>query len=190
MKQSPAFTLAELLVALAILGVIATFTIPKVLVSQQNDKNNAITKEAAGAVVSALTLYKNERGIDASVTMGALLPYLNYVKLDDTSIVDEVGGGGPFTCSSTGAGTCVKLHNGAMIWYWNNVSFDGTGTMNAIFFKVDPDGTTSDQGAINIFIYTNGRVRSEGTIEPGTISSDFTRSPNASLDPTWWDNWN
>ncbi|MBL8031855.1 MAG: prepilin-type N-terminal cleavage/methylation domain-containing protein [Candidatus Doudnabacteria bacterium] len=49
------FTLAELLIALVILGVIATFTIPKVLYANQNTKYNAIAKEAMGTIRPSLS---------------------------------------------------------------------------------------------------------------------------------------
>jgi len=44
------FTLAELLIALAVLGIIAAFTIPKVLTSQQSNKDSAILKETVSAL--------------------------------------------------------------------------------------------------------------------------------------------
>jgi prepilin-type N-terminal cleavage/methylation domain-containing protein len=44
------FTLAELLIALAILGVISTFTIPKLLTASANQKRNAILKECIGVI--------------------------------------------------------------------------------------------------------------------------------------------
>jgi prepilin-type N-terminal cleavage/methylation domain-containing protein len=52
-QHSLGFTLAELLIALAILGEIATFTIPKILSSQQNGTNKAKAKEAFSMVSSA-----------------------------------------------------------------------------------------------------------------------------------------
>ena len=52
------FTLAELLIALAILGVIATFTIPKILDSGTDSKRNAIAKEIAATVSGAYQNYK------------------------------------------------------------------------------------------------------------------------------------
>jgi type II secretory pathway pseudopilin PulG len=38
----------ELLISLAILGIIATFTIPKILSSSDSAKNRAITKDSEG----------------------------------------------------------------------------------------------------------------------------------------------
>lgn len=75
------FTLAELLIALAILGVIATFTIPKILATQTNGKYNAMAKEAAGMVSDAYRLYKASNTVSASTKPSDLTPYLNYVCL-------------------------------------------------------------------------------------------------------------
>ncbi|HEY9745532.1 MAG TPA: prepilin-type N-terminal cleavage/methylation domain-containing protein [Oculatellaceae cyanobacterium] len=47
------FTLAELLIALSILGLIATFTIPKVLVAQQDMTYRANAKDVAAAISAA-----------------------------------------------------------------------------------------------------------------------------------------
>lgn len=50
------FTLAELLIALLILGVIATFSIPKVLYASQNGKKIAILKEVISAAHQIVTV--------------------------------------------------------------------------------------------------------------------------------------
>ncbi len=47
-------TLAELLIALALLGVIATFTIPKILNSQAPQRKMAIFKESIAAIHNIL----------------------------------------------------------------------------------------------------------------------------------------
>ncbi len=52
-KGRQGFTLAELLIALAILGLIATFAIPKLLASQQDTKRRAIMQEAISALSAA-----------------------------------------------------------------------------------------------------------------------------------------
>lgn len=53
-KNAHGFTLAELLIALAILGIIAVFAIPKALTVQQDSRKKAILKEAI-ATMSQLT---------------------------------------------------------------------------------------------------------------------------------------
>ena len=57
-RSSLGFTLAELLISLAILGVIATFTIPKILTSQQNSQKAAVTKEVIAMISGAFTAYQ------------------------------------------------------------------------------------------------------------------------------------
>lgn len=89
MKKETAFTLAELLIALGILGVIATFTIPKILASQQNSKRTAVFRETVAAV--------NEAGYQGLLT-GQLtstnhgtyiLDHLNAIKVCRTNAQSE-----------------------------------------------------------------------------------------------------
>lgn len=53
-KLLSGFTLAELLIALAILGVISAFAIPKILSAQQNEKKEAVTRETLGTIMAIL----------------------------------------------------------------------------------------------------------------------------------------
>src|SRR5690349_7432884 len=93
------FTLAELLISLAILGVIATFTIPKILQAQQNQQYNAVAKEAAGTITQAYQAYKLAGGDSATMNAEAISTYFNYTKLDTASQIDLPNGAGAFTCS-------------------------------------------------------------------------------------------
>lgn len=188
LNNSAGFTLAELLIALAILGVIATFTIPKILSNQQNSQHNAIALEAAGLLSEGFQAYKlNGNTIASGTGFSAILPYINYIRRDTVTLVDDVGAMTQ-TCSDANA-RCYVLANGAVIWWWDWLSFGGTTPLNAVYLHVDPDGRASSAKAINFFVYTDGKIRSEGDIEPNTVSSDITRNPNPGLNPVWWNNW-
>jgi prepilin-type N-terminal cleavage/methylation domain-containing protein len=190
---SSGFTLAELLVALAILGEIATFTIPKVLTASQNQKNNAIARETAAMVSSAYGVYTLQNQYNTTAGIANITQYMNYVAVDTSSSMDTVyGAGGTQNCSTNG-GTCLKLHNGAFLQYWPADYFSGTSSTNGIPFWVDPDGRLTDTSAsgteksIRFVLYYNGRVTDMQNIVPGTAYSNggaLTMGPSAS--PPWF----
>src|SRR5262249_45092855 len=99
-RAAAGFTLAELLIALAILGVIATFTIPKVIQSQTNSRYNAEAKEAAGFVSDAYRSYQLSNGVSGSFGIFNLTPYLNYVRIDSTTTIDDIQGNTTLTCGA------------------------------------------------------------------------------------------
>src|SRR3712207_5952575 len=104
------FTLAELLIALAILGVIATFTIPKVLNSQQDGKYKAMAKETVSAVSEAFSNYQKSNTVTGNESLGVLTPYLNYVSIHtSTLVIDDEPSGTSRACSATSV--CLRLHN-------------------------------------------------------------------------------
>ncbi len=189
------FTLAELLIALAILGVIATFTIPKILTAQQDQKNNAVVKEVAAAIAAAYQAHKLS-GADVSIMKAhAITSYLNYVSLDSSSFVDSLPGTLSYTCG-TGGRPCFRLHSGAVLRYYGDNFCNGTPT--GIPYEVDPDGvysgTTNGPGkAVRFFLYSDGRITTEGTLATATVwSADgsstcgFSRSAIAASDPAWF----
>lgn len=83
-KHPQGFTLAELLIALAILGVIAVFTIPKVLNSQQDSQKRAVLKEAVASLYQICEIGANEGSLDATTSGTQLgtyfLDHLNFIK--------------------------------------------------------------------------------------------------------------
>lgn len=119
MLKRSGFTLAELLIALAIMGVIATFTIPKVLSSQNNAKKNALFREAIAALNDAT--YAGVQ--DHSLVKGA--SFWN----DDTYLLNSINA--YKKCANASVGGCwtvaepsgvnqitqpgVVLHNGVAI---------------------------------------------------------------------------
>lgn len=183
------FTLAELLIALAILGVIATFTIPKIIAGQQNSKYNAAAKEVAAMLTGAYTAYSQTYTPTANTTAGNLTPYMNYVATDSTSTIDSFQNAGTRACN--GGYNCMRLHNGGIL-LWPGGSFSGTSTTNALYFYFDPDGQVTD-GTSNgpgksvcLWLYFNNRVTSYANLDPNTVYSSGPIGPNSTYDPPWF----
>jgi prepilin-type N-terminal cleavage/methylation domain-containing protein len=189
------FTLAELLIALAILGVIATFAIPKILSAQQDSRSNAIAKEAAGAISTAYQLYQNAGGDTTTMSTTQLAQYFNYIQKDtSSSLIDEVYTKSSITCQL--GKPCYRLANGAVIHHWGDNFCNVANT--AIPFDVDPDGTYSNTTngpgkSVRFFLYKNGRLTTEGTLLDntqwsgnGAATCDQNRSALPADDPPWF----
>lgn len=177
---------------MAILGVIATFTIPKVLQARQNDRYNAIAKEAAAMLSEAYQSYRHEKPVLATTAINDLTPYINYVRVETARTVDSLPSLGTVDCSVE---KCLLLHNGAVLNYYSN-SFNGTTDLSAIHMRIDPDGKvtngTGNAGmSVAFWIYTNGRLTTRGEILNNTINSapSCPCTPNEIYDPDWfsWD---
>ena len=185
------FTLAELLISLAILGVIATFTIPKIMAGQQNSQNVAIAKEAAAMISGGYQKALIDGAITSNTKAADLTPYFNYVSMDTATTVDGVPSYSGNTCSATTP--CIRLHSGAVIWL-ENASFAGTNSTNLIQFLVDPNGrqditTTADgPGKSIVFdLYYNGFITTRGQAKANSCySAGCGWGPSSSYDPSWF----
>ena len=186
------FTLAELLIALAILGVIATFTIPKIMAGTQSSSNVAKGKEAAATISAAYQSAQLDNIISSTSKPSDLLPYMNYVsKITDGRLIDTVPG---FTSRSCDAVTpCVSLHGGGILWFKDNYWFGGSTPLNVIEFDFDPDGTYSGSTAdspgksVQFTLYYNGLLTTRGQSKPNSCdNTGCLINPDASLDPSWF----
>ncbi|WP_373531076.1 type II secretion system protein [Vampirovibrio sp.] len=186
LKSNSGFTLAELLIALAILGVIATFTIPKILSSSANGQNTAIAKEAASMIAGAYSTYTLNNGSATTVGPSALTQYMNYVSAAvATDLADATSGLNLAACSATFA--CLRLHNGGILQYDTAETFGGSTSTHAIAFNLDPDGT-GPLGAITFWQYYNGRFTTGGQALTPTNAGDTMTT--TTTDPSYLSTWN
>ncbi len=187
-QKSLGFTLAELLISLAILGVIATFTIPKVLNGSQNGQMTAVAKEAISAVSGAYQAYRLDNTVDANTSWADLTAYLNYIRVDTASFVDGACSLPPSTASCSPVGIdCLKSSSGAIYRFQRNQSFNGTGALNGIEFRLDPDGTFNSEKSIQVYLYFNGRITTRDGIFANTTNSHNTTSPISTCQPDWFE---
>ncbi|MGE0200649.1 MAG: type II secretion system protein [Candidatus Melainabacteria bacterium] len=80
------FTLAELLIALAILGVIATYAVPKILTAQSDSKKQAICKETLAAIETLtfkIALFREDMNNAQTIREN-----VNAVKICDDALAD------------------------------------------------------------------------------------------------------
>jgi prepilin-type N-terminal cleavage/methylation domain-containing protein len=187
------YTLAELLISLEILAVIACFTIPKVINAQQQNSYNTSVKEAVSTIAGAYQLYNQTKGSTTNSGIDDITQYMNYIALDSTSSIDNsyTNGTAATSCGSS-SGVCLKLHSGARLQYWPSDSFAGKATTNGVPFLIDPDGrvtdgTTNGPGkSLYFFLYYNGRVTDYGNIPSGTVSSGGSWGPAPTQVPPWF----
>jgi prepilin-type N-terminal cleavage/methylation domain-containing protein len=139
------FTLSELLVSLAVLGLIAAFAIPKVLSAVNEAGIKAVGKEAISMVSSSFdSLRADSNGfLPKSTTAAQLAAKMNFVNLATTT-------------TGSVQGQVMNLHNGGRISYDEDDNFTG-GTNGFIRFNIDPDGAASS-GAISVNLGYDGRV--------------------------------
>lgn len=175
------FTLAELLISLAILGIIATFTIPKILSSTDTSAKKSVFRETI-ATMSQL-VYDGWRSgeLESANQAGAVsdyfMPRLNAVKLCDTNAVAQncwTNGNwsdGGLSGERTEAG--VVLHNGAFL---GGLKSNGSLSDGRDGFIIDWNGSDGpnligDDQLVMVMVWEEGGF--EG-VKAGTVSS----SPN------------
>jgi prepilin-type N-terminal cleavage/methylation domain-containing protein len=195
------FSIVELLITLAIMGLLAVFTIPplfQVPASRSNTKYTTMAKDVTLMVVSAYERYKLVNpSVSPNMTFSHLTPYLNYLQLDlsNSSRVDGPLSGswktGSQTCGTQFVGTnrCYPLHNGGVIWICDLYSFGGINTTtNAIWFNFDPDGSGPAE-ALQIWLTYGGRIYTvknlPTTMTVGYIFSTGSQAPTTQ-DASWF----
>lgn len=183
------FTLAELLIALGILGVIATFTIPKVLSVQQDARKKAVIKEVV-AILNQIT-YLAYSTRDPALTPDTFFAYfrdhMNTVKVCAGDVNDEQCWtqqiGSPDAYGFQG----FVLHNGATLTSFtqccdlgngqigNMISVDWNGAEGPNVFGDDQFDLVLSWGTAPITDWGNPPYR------PGTVMPDNAKASSVAL---------
>lgn len=180
------FTLSELLIALTLLGIIAAFTIPKVLTSFNGNTHNAKAKAAAFMIQAAYNDYQMENAPTQATKASHLTPFFNYVSVDT---VNTYYGLCPVSvdCSAL-TGSCMRLGSGGMLTANDVTSFGSTSPTNAIPFSFFPEKSTTE--SIVFFLYYDGTLRTRNNVKDNTANSTFGDiDPTIVCDASWfsWD---
>lgn len=126
-KRLQGFTLAELLIALLILGEIATFTIPKILSSQQNGTKKMIFRETLATLEQIVYLKIYIGGDTTSSSTDILLDNLNAVKVCKTNAMTQgcYQYGGAFPGALLPNGAAIGNVDGWTSWSIAGCKVDG-----------------------------------------------------------------
>jgi type II secretory pathway pseudopilin PulG len=182
---------------LAMMGIIAAFTVPSMLNSQNSNlasKQSAMAKDAAFMIFTAYRQYKMTVGtVPTTATALNLTPYMNYLSMDTSGkVIDGTPPVSSSTCNSTYP--CLKLHNGGYLWLDASNYFNGSTTLNVIEFRFDPDAnnntTASVDGptkAVQFDLYYDGSITTRGRAKTNsTNSANGSFSGSAAFDPSWF----
>ena len=145
------FTLIEALIAVAIVGIIATMTIPTILVQTQESNSVIRVKGFAQNVTEAANRYQNLVPSDTSPAGTELLNLTNYsvVKTSATLITGGMPCSIDFPCYQYSDGTVVQT---------NSSTKPNRDTYT--YFNVLPRGEGLREAITVVFDYATGRITS------------------------------
>jgi prepilin-type N-terminal cleavage/methylation domain-containing protein len=168
LNKQKGFTLSELLVSLAVLGLIAAFAVPKVLTSVGNSTLLANAKEAISIITGALDSFKADNNgmlptITSLNTATGLMSKVNYVQYGTYTRVNTAETPDTFVAAAvpTAGSEAVRFSSGLIIAFnpLDNFTFTAAGaiTHGRVVFEIDPDGTGPNKG-ISAVLGDDGRV--------------------------------
>jgi prepilin-type N-terminal cleavage/methylation domain-containing protein len=141
------FTLSELLVSLAILGLIAAFAIPKVLTAVGEGSSRAIGSELYGMIAESYQAVAtaNNGNVPRTVTTQNLVARMNVSRIATV------------TTAVNGEDRLATMPNGGQLGYASTDSFGDTG-LGVVGFWIDPDGAGTLNTPITVYLGADGRI--------------------------------
>ena len=152
MKKSLGFTLAEVLITLGIIGVVAAMTMPTLINSTQGAQYKAAFKKALSALSQAVTLNVALDEVDFgditdSYTMEKILSQrMNVVRTETTQVADYTIGNTANDVTNGQGNTTLFMNDGIMFQFDPDIGKSQNGADGAC----TKDTTVSGVGAWNI----------------------------------------
>jgi len=186
-KHLQGFSLAEALVSITLLGVLATILMPMLYNNVGNDKLYHASIEGIAEIALAYSKYQKQNMPDANTTATAILLNMNYVRLINNGVMSVQLNGNDYACNNVTP--CYLLHNGALVMFDADERFGGTGfNTNALHFILDPDADGPNNG-ISLLMYFNGSFSTERYRKPGTAAIPNDDLPSSINDPEYIWSW-
>lgn len=148
-------------------------------------QNSAVTKEAASIINISFTNFLKKHPLSETVGVEKLIPYMNIVSVDAASQFTARSGNHLQRCSKRLP--CIRLHNGGVLQYDIEQTFEAGKANNAIFFNFDPDGNGS-AGRISLYQYADGKLITGERKKVGTNISN-TSLESQEKDPDYVKEW-
>ena len=153
------FTLAEVLITLVIIGVIAAMTVPTLMNNTNSQEFRSALKKAISGVNQALTLHYALEGLGAQDYTHATL--VSDVFKRRMSVIEATGNDAKFTLESACNGTTFTTQDGIMFCVNSNFAGNTTDTQDAACnsYNTIPcvKEAKNDSVAANLYIDVNGR---------------------------------
>ena len=194
------FTLAEVLIALALLGIIAAFTIPKILQNSGNNAYNSQAKEYMGMLSTAYVSDLLNNKLTSTTTLTQFIDAHLNVTRDTSSLTDvaaSIGSTVPVGNCAQPPRWCYRLSNGAIMTAAIDEKYNNTDPSAAWGVVIDldgkPSGAVSSPGDVFIFflMLKDGHLYTGGTL-PVALNQYYVDntsnivSPGIYKDPTWF----
>ena len=152
------FTLAEVLITLVIIGVIAAMTVPTLMNNTNSQEFRSALKKAISGANQALTLHYALEGLGAQDYTHATL--VSDVFKKRMNVIEADGNDDSFTLATCG-GTTFTTQDGIMFCVNTNFAGNTTDTQDAACnsYNTIPcvTGATNDEADANFYIDVNGR---------------------------------
>ena len=197
LKKRAAFTLAEILITLGIIGIVAAMTLPSLIQNVRNRQLESALKKNASVIAQALDMYRAENGVSIVSNLHThefkpeIIKYFNILKdcgfgyNDDSACIKNYGSSNSDKNSNTYknfSGTAsidlswfddgqFVLTDGSLILLENNNNLDGT--PGNIYISIDVNGYNKRPNRLgqDLFMF---QVNNEGKLLPmGVDGSNF-----------------